>query len=353
MKAPVVFPARKSLQSGEHEGTILFEVFSSGELSGISSRTLDPITVSGETWQHYLVELSRKEHGEFLEDNNVYREEFANDVSNELFSKHFDRSRKTELMGILNVTPDSFYPGSRIMGRSLSEIDAILEEGPDIIDVGGESTRPGSEPVPPDKEIERIEPILDYVSSSYDVPISVDTRNPETAEFAVRFGVKYLNDVSGFRSDRMMKVAEENSLDCVLMHMRGEPKTMQVSTSYADILLELNLFFQERVSRMLDAGLHPSRIILDPGIGFGKGMSGNISIIRDLRSMNTGFRTLVGHSRKTFIGKITGNPVDKRLGGTLGVSVFLRKMGADILRVHDVSENRDALAIYDLLSDEV
>ncbi len=347
MSEAVIFPARTSLWvHGKIRDEVLFEVYSPNPMNGGKFKRVGKTTLHGETWLHYTALLGQDEHKGFLTGNCNLSENHASYISSSLFEKALSLHHRPKIMGIVNVTPDSFYPGSRVLGKPYELIDRLMEQGPDIVDVGGESTRPGSGGLEPVEEISRIKPVLEYLSSSYDVPISLDTRNPETAEFSLKYGIQYLNDVSGFENPEMIEIAAENSLGSIVMHMRGKPQNMQENTQYSDLILELNMFFQKRALQMVEGGIHPSRIIVDPGIGFGKGLDGNKEIIRELESLNTGYRILAGASRKTFIGRITGEPVERRLAGTLATSIYLMNVKCDIVRVHDVKENRDAVDVY-------
>ncbi len=244
-------------------------------------------------------------------------------------------------MGILNATPDSFYAGSRILDKS--RIDSMLDEKPDIIDIGGESTRPGSLPVPPDIETERIRPVIDYIKSVSNIPVSIDSRNYDTIKAVISMDIDYINDISGFSDERMIKIACDYNVRAIVMHMIGTPQTMQNFTEYDDIIFEINNFFYSRINKMLKFGIKPENIIVDPGIGFSKDTNGNITILRSPWSFFLGFDTLFGTSRKRFIGTLTGSDVNDRLGGTIGTSIYLSENGVDILRVHDPAQNRDAI----------
>ncbi len=348
----VIFPARSSRKSVEraNSSTVEFEVYTEDKRieEGFSPR--DGVEVGGKKWYAYIAEMTSNQYRDFCLESHIYDQETAKEVARTLFMKFSSSQNIPEIMGVLNITPDSFYPGSRLLGKSLSEIEQLLEQKPDIVDIGGESTRPGSNPIGPEEEMKRIKPILEYVSSSFSIPISLDTRNPETAEFGLQYGIEYLNDVTGFSDPEMMRIAAENGLRCVVMHMRGNPHDMQSDTSYVDLILELNTFFRERISGLIEGGVKPSRIIIDPGIGFGKGLSGNTDIMHNLECLHNGFPVLVGPSRKSFIGRITGDPVEDRLPGTIAATLYLTQKKVDIVRVHDVRENRSALKVYHALS---
>ncbi|NTU59984.1 MAG: dihydropteroate synthase [Deltaproteobacteria bacterium] len=257
-------------------------------------------------------------------------------------------STRPHVMGVLNVTPDSFSDGGDHFDReaALDRALQMVEEGADIVDVGGESTRPGSDPVPPEVELARIVPILEFLAPRLKVPLSVDTYRADVAERAVGAGASMVNDISGLRADPEMAAAVARSgASVVLMHMRGTPKTMQTDTTYVDLVGEVSLGLEESAEAALAAGVPRNRIILDPGIGFGKSAQGNLELLArgaELRSL--GFPILVGASRKSFIGKLLGaeNPKD-RLEGSLAAAVVALWNGAHILRVHDVRASRRAL----------
>lgn len=350
MQSYEIFPARAmpGMKSVVSQGSILFEIYATGEEEGYTKA--GKVMLDGKEWNKYTKSMSLDEYTEFCTSREIFGREDPGQLPESTFAKFNGPASMPKVMGIANITPDSFFPGSRMPVFSTDSIDRVLLEKPDIIDIGGESTRPGSSRLSPNEEIERIRPYLDYVSTSYDIPISLDTRNPETAEFALQYGISYINDVSGFRDKEMVRIAAENSLNCILMHMRGEPETMQQDTSYTDIILELNRYFSAQAETLLSSGIDGSRIIIDPGIGFGKGLSGNLEIMKNLHCFFRGFQVLVGASRKSFIGKITGESVEDRLPGTIATSIYLMSKKADIVRVHDVRENRAALQVYSALN---
>ncbi|MGC8609149.1 MAG: dihydropteroate synthase, partial [Thermoplasmata archaeon] len=269
-------------------------------------------------------------------------------VTEAIFKKLDNRQCTSSIMGILNATPDSFYSGS-IVKENDSKILKMIEEKPDIIDIGGESTRPGSLPVEPEKEIERILPIIKTVRDHTDIPVSIDTRHYQVINALLKYDINYINDISGFKDEKMIQIAQNTDLKCIVMHMRGDPQNMQKYTSYNDIIEEVAAFLQSRSMELTDRGIKEERIILDPGIGFSKDFSGNLEILRNLGSFYLGFPLLVGTSRKTFIGHITGKNPENRLPGTIATSIYLAQNKTDIIRVHDVSENRDAIMTYNAL----
>jgi dihydropteroate synthase len=254
------------------------------------------------------------------------------------------------VMGIVNVTPDSFYPSSRRSGPGAAAEAALAmeAEGAAIVDVGGESTRPGSEAVGEDEELERVVPAIEAIRSRSSVPISVDTRNAVVASAALAAGADIVNDVSALGHDpAMARVVAESGAAVVLMHMRGEPKTMQSAPYYADCASEVASFLELAARRAQAAGVAPGAIVLDPGIGFGKRPEDNLDLIARLDLVaRLGFPVLVGLSRKAFVGAITGRGVEARLAGSLGAACAAYQAGARIFRVHDVAATVDALAAF-------
>lgn len=251
--------------------------------------------------------------------------------------------RRTIIMGILNVTPDSFSDGGLYMDPDLAGRRAVemVEEGADIIDVGGESTRPGADPVPVEEEMRRVIPVISrLVKEIPDVPISVDTYKAEVARAAIEEGASIVNDISAMRMDPgMVDVISESSVGVILMHMKGTPKDMQLNPRYDHPISEIYEFLQERAEFAESRGIDRSRIVVDPGIGFGKDLDHNLEIIRRIREFRSlGFPVLIGPSRKSFIGKVLGLPVDERVEGTGAVVSIAIAYGADIVRVHDVKE---------------
>ncbi len=261
-----------------------------------------------------------------------------------------DKAAKTKpkLMGVINATPDSFYPGSRSLG-DLKFVNEMIAQKPDIIDVGGESTRPGASAVAVQLEIERVSQIVRHIASTTKIPVSIDTRNPETARVMIDLGASYINDITGFTNDIMRKVASESGAKCIVMHMRGTPENMNSFVRYDDIVPEMIGFFYCRLLELQASGVKPVNIILDPGIGFAKDFHSNLTILKSIDSFKIGFPLLVGTSRKSWIGHLTGQPVEDRLPGTIASAIFLYLHGVDILRVHDVRENRSALEVFDSL----
>jgi dihydropteroate synthase len=248
------------------------------------------------------------------------------------------------VMGILNVTPDSFSDGGRYAGAASVERRALsmVEEGVDIIDLGGESTRPGAEMVPLEEELQRTVPVVRQIAAQTDIPISIDTRKPEVARAAVAAGAEIINDVSGLGDPRMAAVAAELGVPVVLMHALADPRTMQAEVrtdTYDDIVSDIMWVWEERMRSAEASGLDRSRVLLDPGLGFGKLYEHNLAILGRLREFRcSGRPLLMGASRKGFIGKITGEKADQRLGGSLAAAALSVLNGASVVRVHDVKE---------------
>lgn len=253
------------------------------------------------------------------------------------------------VMGVLNVTPDSFYDGDehRRKEDALRRAREMIEAGVDIIDVGGESTRPGSDPVPVAEEKERVLPVVESLCSEASVPVSVDTRKPEVAAGALDRGAEYLNVVTGFENEEMVSLAAEYDCRVVIMHMQGTPRTMQEDPTYGDVLAEVKEYLRNRAQSLVEAGVNPEKILVDPGIGFGKTLEHNRRLLRNVDSIRKlGYPVLVGHSRKSFIGDVTGDPASDRRAGTLLVSGHLMSQSVDVLRVHDVADHVQARSIH-------
>ena len=255
------------------------------------------------------------------------------------------------IFGILNVTPDSFSDGGDFFDREAAVAHAaeMLDEGAHVIDIGGESTRPGSDPVSPEAEIRRVIPVVrDILDERPDALISVDTYRAATAEAALKAGARIVNDVTALRGDpRMVSVVAGAGCPVVLMHMLGEPKTMQKNPYYEDVVREVRDFLAERAEYAERQGINPRNVILDPGIGFGKTPEYNLALLRNLDALvELGFPVLVGASRKRFLGKITGaETAAERVAATVATTVLAYERGASFFRVHDVRANADALAV--------
>ena len=264
-----------------------------------------------------------------------------------------DMRRRTALVGILNITPDSFSDGGRYLDADAAIAHGVklAEEGADLIDIGGESTRPGARPVSAEEELERVLPVIRGLRRALSIPLSIDTYKARVARVALGEGVDVVNDISALRFDpEMVRVIAAEKVPVVLMHMQGTPRTMQERPHYTDVVAEVKAFLQERVEFALASGVGPEQIVVDPGIGFGKELEHNLALLRGLPALaSLGQPILVGPSRKTFIGKILGVGPEERLEGSLAAAVAAVLAGANIIRIHDVREAHRAIGIADAL----
>jgi len=254
------------------------------------------------------------------------------------------------IMGVVNVTPDSFSDGGRFASEAaaVSHALSLVEQGADILDIGGESTRPGAEPVAESEELARVVPVIAAVRARWDGPISVDTLKPAVARAAVGAGATIWNDVNALRADGALQAAAELGCGVVLMHMQGEPRTMQADPRYDDVVEEVRAFLAERADAAITAGVARERIWLDPGVGFGKRLEHNLALIRGLdRIAELGFPVVLGVSRKRFIQAVdpSAEAATDRLGGSLAAALEGADRGAAVLRVHDVRETVQALKV--------
>lgn len=252
-------------------------------------------------------------------------------------------------MGVVNVTPDSFYDGGRYDAPNAALVHALrlVDQGADVIDVGGESSRPGAGPVAEQHEIGRVIPVIEKLRARCDIPISIDTRRSGVAETALNAGATWINDISSGRSDpRMAHVAAERGCPVVLMHSRENPETMQRNPRYEDVVAEVKLELVRCIEAFSAAGVPRANMILDPGIGFAKRLEDNLALLRNIGAIaRLGCPVLVGTSRKSFVGRITGREPQDRLHGTLGSVAAAFMHGARIFRVHDVAATRDCLSV--------
>lgn len=263
-----------------------------------------------------------------------------------------DLSGRGMIMGVLNVTPDSFSDGGEFFGTEAAVARGIqiAAEGADIIDIGGESTRPGAEPVSAKEELNRVIPVIKQLRARIDIMISIDTSKSEVAGAALNAGALIINDVTAGRGDeKMLPLAATRKAALVLMHMQGEPRTMQKNPQYGDVVREVADFFRQQYTRALECGVDPMRLAFDPGIGFGKTLEHNLSLLKHLESLRVHDRPLaIGVSRKSSLGKlIDSNEMAARRAPTIALTAILRARGADIIRVHDVKENVAALRTVD------
>jgi len=263
------------------------------------------------------------------------------------------RNEAPLVMGIINCTPDSFYEGSRreAVADALSTARMMIREGAHILDIGGESSRPGSAYIAVEEELRRVVPVIEAIRKESDILISVDTRKAPVARAAVEAGADIINDISALADDpELGPFAAEKNLPLILMHMKGTPETMQDNPTYDDVVPTVKRALLQAADRALSAGVKRENIILDPGIGFGKRQEDNLDLLRGIKELKkAGYPLLIGLSRKAFLGNITGRDAHGRMAGTLAANLYSALEGADILRVHDVPETVDALKVIKAL----
>ena len=263
-------------------------------------------------------------------------------------------------MGVLNITPDSFSDGGSFhtdgrpdRDKALFRAEKMLADGVDIIDVGGESTRPGAAAVSLQEELDRVIPIIQSISDSLDVVISVDTSRPEVMRAAAASGVGLINDVRALSREGAVDAVRDSGLPACLMHMLGQPDSMQRAPQYSDVVEEVVSWLQDRAQVCIAQGVSPSQILLDPGFGFGKKPEHNLRLLNRLRRLvDCGFPVLVGLSRKSLIGKVTGREIDQRLAGSLALATLALANGASIIRVHDVAATSDVIKLFEAVKKE-
>ncbi|MCD6080419.1 MAG: dihydropteroate synthase [Candidatus Omnitrophica bacterium] len=260
---------------------------------------------------------------------------------------------RTFIMGILNITPDSFSDGGKYLdiSKAVDRAMELVDQGVDIIDIGGESTRPGAKSVSVDEELQRVIPVITAIRKKINIPLSIDTQKAEVAKQAIKAGADIINDVSALRFDPIMaEVVRKFNVPVILMHMKGRPRTMQTAPKYGDVVSEIYNFLANRIEWAKQRGIDEDKIIIDPGIGFGKTLEHNLEILRRLREFRSlGRPILIGTSRKSFIGIILNLPPQERLNGTLASCALAIANGADILRVHDVKEVKELAKVMDRL----
>lgn len=253
-------------------------------------------------------------------------------------------------MGVLNVTPDSFSDGGVFFGRDQAVAQALrlAEEGADLIDVGGESTRPGAQPVSAQEELDRVVPVIEALRTAVSIPVSIDTSKPEVMRAAVAAGAGLINDVLALRAPGALATAAALAVPVCLMHMHGEPRTMQRDPVYTDVVGEVREFLKNRRAAAIAAGIRPEQILIDPGFGFGKTAAHNLALLRDLSALCTlGAPLLAGLSRKSLIGALLGLPVEERLHASVALALIAVQNGAAIVRVHDVRATREAIRMVE------
>ncbi|MBU1064206.1 dihydropteroate synthase [bacterium] len=327
---------------------------------GAATCTIDkaPAILSG-TKKHYLKLIENLKYQIFGLD--LLRKELRNYFSDDflqsklrLGSHTFNFKKKTAVMGILNITPDSFSDGGKHLGFEDAVASGLQmeQDGADIIDIGGESTRPGAEPLDLETELNRVIPVIEALRKKTDIPISIDTYKSAVARKALEAGADLVNDISGMTFDPQMAdtVAEFNAAVC-LMHIKGTPRNMQVDPQYENLIDEILHFLNNSVKSALNAGIHRNKILIDPGIGFGKTVADNYTILRYLKEFESlGQPILIGLSRKSLIGKVLDLPMDQRLEGSLAGLAAAIINGASIVRVHDVQESVRAVTIADTIA---
>ena len=264
---------------------------------------------------------------------------------------------RTLIMGVLNVTPDSFSDGGRFFDKeaAIAHGEALVSAGADIIDIGGESSRPFSEPVPAEEEIQRVVPVIEELAHRLSMPISIDTTKAQVAAQALDAGAVIVNDIGALRLDAAMaNLVAHRDVPVVLMHMQGAPKTMQTNPGYEDVVGEVRSFLADAIHRAEEAGIDRSKIIVDPGIGFGKTVTHNLRLIKDLSALQPlGVPVLIGPSRKSFISKLLGPGDERREVGTQAAVTAAAMNGAHIVRVHDVERTRETLKLVDAIRNSV
>ena len=265
--------------------------------------------------------------------------------------RSLDLSRP-RVMGVLNVTPDSFSDGGAFLAvrNAVRHAERMVQEGADIVDVGGESTRPGAAQVSAEEELARVIPVVEALAARLSVPVSIDTSKPEIMRAAVAAGAGLINDVRALGEPGAVDAAAEAGVPVCLMHMQGQPSNMQQAPSYGDVVIDVTRFLRQRVEACLSAGIGRERILVDPGFGFGKTLAHNLALLAGLSAIGElGFPVLVGVSRKSMIGALTGRDVDDRLAGSLAAAVLAVERGAQVVRAHDIAPTVDALRVVDAL----
>lgn len=268
-----------------------------------------------------------------------------------------DFSQGALVMGILNVTPDSFSDGGAYLAapEAIAQGLQLVTQGAAILDIGAESTRPGAEPVSVDEQIKRVIPVIEALAPQVNVPVSIDTCDPEVAFAALQAGASMVNDITALGNDQMAALVARRSVPVILMHMQGTPRTMQANPSYANVLDEVMCFLTQRAEKAARFGIPSSHVILDPGIGFGKRLAHNLTLLRDIKHfVKTGHRVLVGTSRKRMIGELTGKTDPLQRGyGTAATVAHCVAQGVSIVRVHDVDDMVDVIKVINAIQNEI
>jgi len=263
-------------------------------------------------------------------------------------------NKEIQIMGVLNITDNSFYDGGKfnILEKSIKHAEKMIQEGADIIDIGAESSKPGSESIPSTVQINKIEPVLDAIREKYDIPISIDTRSSKVISKLLKYKINIVNDISSLEDEDLIDIIKENNLSISLMHMKGTPKNMQDNPSYNDVVNEIYTYLESKANHCINNGINKNKIIIDPGFGFGKSLEHNYIILNNLKKFSKlGFPVLSGISRKSMIGNVISKPPEDRLYGSLAATVIALKNLSTILRVHDVRETRILLNFKNLIVD--
>ncbi len=273
----------------------------------------------------------------------------------EIRGRLFEWGKRTYVVGVLNVTPDSFSDGGQFITpeRALRRAEEMAEAGADIIDIGGESTRPFAKPVPLEEELSRVIPVIELIRKHLDLPISIDTYKAKVAEEALLAGADIVNDISALRFDpQMVKVCARYGAPVILMHMKGTPQTMQIDPRYEDVLEEVKVFFEERIAFAEENGVERQKLIIDPGLGFGKRFEDNLRLIKHVDYFR-GLRLplMLGPSRKSFLGQIVGKEASERDAATAATVAYAALKGVDLVRVHNVSFARDVISVMEALKE--
>ncbi|HOJ50130.1 MAG TPA: dihydropteroate synthase [Spirochaetota bacterium] len=266
-----------------------------------------------------------------------------------------DFKNKKYVMGIINITPDSFFDGGKYNSLilALNRVESIISEGADIIDIGAESSRPGSKRIDAKEELKRLIPVLKEIRKNYsNIIISIDTYKPEVARIALEEGADIINDIYGLRKEGMIDIIAKYNSYCIIMHMKGDPENMQINPYYDNVVEEIASFFEERIREAEEKGIKRDKIIIDPGIGFGKRLEDNINILKNIKYFKDRFKlpVLIGLSRKSMIGQILNNSVEERKNGSIILNTISFMNGADIIRVHDVKESVEIKKIISFLN---
>ena len=293
--------------------------------------------------------LSRKKE---LQESQPLENKYLHSVfQNHHFEKWLTNPNRVLILGILNITPDSFSDGGLYLNpkKAFDKAMKLLKDGCDIIDIGGESSRPGSTPISAQEELDRVIPVIEKIKNEVECLISIDTYKADVASEAIKYGANIVNDITGLTHDPdMIDLVVKNNIPVILMHMQGKPKSMQKNPFYHNLIDEISTFFSEKIRTLDKKGYPLDKIILDPGIGFGKTLEHNLKILKNIDIIcNLGCHTLIGTSRKSFIGDILDCPPEKRLEGTISSNLYAIIHGVKIIRVHDVLEIRKALTILE------